>query len=163
MKKILQSYRIQELNVTSYQQLYLRARCQLRDALSRGLRVVFVDECIFTTKTIDEKSYSKSKKNIRFPLVPKLTKTIHLAAGVSLENGLEGFELYEGSVNSERFLDSITNYTRNGRSLVLLGDNASWHTSATTFAGLSAKGLFFIKNVPYSPQLNPIESESSPL
>lgn len=40
---------------------------------------------------------------------------------------------------------------------MLVGDNASWHVSAETFDGLKQRGLFFIKNVPYSPQLNPIE------
>jgi hypothetical protein len=90
----------------------------------RGLRVVFVDKCIFTSNTLHDRAFSKSKQNVFFPVMPKNVKALRAAVGVSAENGLEGFKIYENSVNSERFIDSINSFTRLG-SAVFAGRNSN--------------------------------------
>jgi len=74
-----------------------------------------------------------------------------MVAGVSRENGLEGFVLYEGAVNTERFLDAVRDGFPQDRDFVLFADNASWHKCPAAFYGLQRMGLYLIKNVPHSP------------
>jgi hypothetical protein len=105
-----------------------------------------------------DRAFSFTSKKLSFPKLNNISPTLHLVAGVSEENGLEGYAIFERSVDSNKFLLAIQTFLRHGDNLTLLGDNASWHRSRQTFAGLRQMGMFFIKNVPYSPVLNPIEN-----
>jgi hypothetical protein len=130
----------------------------LRHSIELGNRIVFVDEAIFTSRTIFNRGYFKSKHKLKFPKMNKIIPPLHLVAGVSKEYGFEGYVIYERSVDSKKFLDALPKLLRSRANVTLLGDNASWHTSRQTFSGLGQLGIYFIKNVPYSPQLNPIEN-----
>jgi hypothetical protein len=101
----------------------------LQKAIALGKRIVFVDECIFTTKTIFNRSFSFTKKKLAFPKSNKRNPAICLIAGISEENGLEGYASHQRSVNSEQFIQAIQLFRLNGDNFTLLGDNASWHTS----------------------------------
>ncbi len=81
-----------------------------------------------------------------------------MVAGISVECGLEGFLLFEHSVNSNRFLQVIDKFERSKGNYSLVGDNASWHKSKECMAEYKRRRIFFVFNVPYSPQLNPIEN-----
>lgn len=119
---------------------------------------MFVDECIFTSNTIHKRSFCLSKQRLKFPRMTNISPALHLVAGVSCENGLEGFMIFERSIDSLKFITAIKQFSIQGNSFSLLGDNASWHTSRLTFEKLGQMGIYYIKNVPYSPQLNPIEN-----
>jgi transposase len=80
-----------------------------------------------------------------------------MVAAVSQEFGLEGYLLFEQSVNSEKFILILAEIERNGPNYKLLGDNASWHRSKITMKALQDKQKFMVFNGPYSPTLNPIE------
>jgi hypothetical protein len=77
--------------------------------------------------------------------------------GISGTNVIEGFKMFKKSVNGNRFYEDVNVFKSNGNKFRLMGDNASWHTSHAVYNRLQTDGLFFIKNVPYSPELNCIE------
>lgn len=120
-------------------------------------RIIYVDECIFSYQSIHDKAYSTKGQNCTLPPLKQTGPALHLVAGISNENGLEGYAIFEHSVNSDKFLLTVDKFFQHGEKFTLFGDNPSWHTSRQVFNILQQKRLYFIKNVPYSPMLNPIE------
>ena len=92
------------------------------------------------------------------PLIVKRPKVVSLIAGISELNGLEGYIITDQSVNSNTFLKVLDRFDRNGRHYTLVGDNASWHKSTQCKTEYRRRNKVFVYNVPYSPQLNPIEN-----
>ena len=69
-----------------------------------------------------------------FKKIQQMVPAIHLVAGVSAEHGLEGYLVFERSVNSSTFLLLLLDEQgQNGKDSALLGDNASWHASHECF------------------------------
>ncbi|MAJ97171.1 MAG: hypothetical protein CMI56_00965 [Parcubacteria group bacterium] len=85
--------------------------------------------------------------------------TLALLAGISKESGVEHFQIFEHSVNVDRFLEYLTKLrTANGEAKVaIFMDNLSAHTSDRAKAAMREHGFRMIYNVPYSPEYNPIE------
>ena len=83
---------------------------------------------------------------------------MHLIAGISELHGLEGIVLSDKSINSKTFLSILDKFDKHGRNYTLLGDNATWHKSGECKSEYRRRNKIFIFNVPYSPQLNPIEN-----
>ncbi len=52
-----------------------------------------------------------------------------MIAGISVENGVEGYLLTTENVNSTIFLSVLQVFDTNGTNYVMFGDNASWHVS----------------------------------
>jgi hypothetical protein len=120
--------------------------------------VIFVDESHFSLNTTINKGFALIENNCHQPKITKVPTTIHLIAGIGLKYGLEGFILTTESINSQVFLSVLEEFDRNGTDYSLFGDNASIHISTQCMTKYFNKGVFFIKNVLYSPTLNPIEN-----
>lgn len=95
--------------------------------------------------------------NLRITKKELNTKPIHLIAAVSLQNGLEAARLAMTPINSANFSEIFEDIVSEGAEAVLFGDNASWHRSHFTRSQLNLHSLTMIYNLPYTPQLNPIE------
>jgi transposase len=83
-----------------------------------------------------------------------------LIAGISIDKGLDYYELYPRSINTESFEEFITTLAKKnkGKKLALFMDNLSVHRSTymmKLYDKLKIKAIF---NLPYSPQYNGIES-----
>ena len=78
---------------------------------------------------------------------------------ISKENGLEHFQIYNFSVNSERFVDWLGELrVKTGDDKVaLFMDNLSAHRAGKSTDEMKRLGFRYIWNCTYSPEYNPIE------
>ncbi len=79
--------------------------------------------------TVLTKGFASKYLNCRPPHIQTRPPVIHLVAGISVDNGLEGYALSYKSINSSRFLRVLSEFDKNGNNYTLFGDNATWHTS----------------------------------
>ena len=54
-------------------------------------RIIYVDETSFSVNTVIRKGFSAKSQNCYHPGIQKLPEYLHLVAGISYENGIEGF------------------------------------------------------------------------
>lgn len=77
---------------------------------SLGKRVIFCDECAWTSRIDPKFAWSNANSNVLIPKNQPRCRRVNLIAGVSLENGLEGFHLSHTPSNLELYCKTI-NYT----------------------------------------------------
>ena len=133
--------------------LYEELKLKVADARRKGKRLIFVDECLFSSKALLKLAYSNRRCNIELNQRLIASKPIALVAGVSSERGLEGFQCYENSLNAQKFssfLESIIDETE-GEPIAIFMDNLRVHHSLIVKDLLKAKNTEAIFNVPYSP------------
>ena len=85
--------------------------------------------------------------------------TLALLCGISKEKGVEHHQVFEKSVNVDKFIEYL-DYLRStnpDEKICLFMDNLSAHTSERSKKAMRDHGFRFIMNVPYSPDFNPIE------
>ena len=80
-----------------------------------------------------------------------------LLAAISFEFGVEAYEIVHQHVNSRIFCQIIPKITKQKNNPVLFGNNVQYHLSKETTGYLKQANIKFIRNVPHSPELNPIE------
>ena len=85
--------------------------------------------------------------------------TLALLAGISKEKGVEHCQVFEFSVNTERFIEYLDNLRQANPDvkIALFLDNLSAHRSDRAKTAMRERGFRWIFNVPYSPEYNPIE------
>ena len=76
---------------------------QLTMARNDGYRLVYIDETCFTRKTLSDTEWARSKENMTVDQAKLDELTLALLCGISKENGVEHFEIFEQSVNVEKF------------------------------------------------------------
>ena len=80
----------------------------MTQSLSQHKRVIFVAECIFDENTVFKLGYVRKYCNSYHPVHKNCAKVVHLIAGISAENGLEGVLLFDKPTNSALFLQLLT-------------------------------------------------------
>ncbi len=87
------------------------------------------------------------------------TKPIALVAAVSRENGIESANLFERSVNSQKFIQFLEDLVQGYQpeQLVVFMDNLTVHHSKLVQQFMKDRNIGVLFNVPYSPEYNPIE------
>ena len=82
-----------------------------------------------------------------------------MLCGISKERGLEHYQLFDRSVNVDKFKSYCQNIrAKNGDDQIcLFMDNLTSHTSKKSQGEMRRLGLRYIYNVPYAPDYNPIE------
>ena len=85
--------------------------------------------------------------------------TLALLMSISKENGLEHFQIYNFSVNTERFVGWLGELrVKTGDDKVaLFMDNLSAHKNDKSIEEMKRLGFRWIWNCTYSPEYNPIE------
>ncbi len=94
--------------------LYRELKQEVAKAELHGRRIVFVDECLFSSKAMLKTAYSNKKENVKVAQKLIASKPIALVAAVSKEFGLDAFLTYEKSLDSLRFshfLDTLKEKT----------------------------------------------------
>ena len=126
----------------------------LTRAKNDGFRIVYIDETMFTRKTLPETEWSLPKENMQVDLKRLEEPTLALLAGISKEKGLEHCQIFKRSVNVDKFMDYLQKLrAANGHEkIALFLDNLSAHTSKTSKAEMKRLGFRWIFNVPYSPE-----------
>ena len=87
------------------------------------------------------------------------TKPIALVAAVSRENGIESANLFERSVNSQKFIQFLEDLVQGYQpeQLVVFMDNLTVHHSKLVQQFMKDRNIGVLFNVLYSPEYNPIE------
>ena len=118
-----------------------------------------MDETCFARKTCVDAEWSLPKENITVDQAMLDEPTLALLAGISKEKGLEHYQVFDKSVNIEKFIEYIDFLREANRDekICLFMDNLSAHTSERSKQAMRDRGFRWIYNVPYSPEYNPIE------
>ena len=85
--------------------------------------------------------------------------TLALLAGISKANGLEHYQIFEKSVNTEKFKEYLAGVraANPDKKICLFMDNLGAHTCDASIEEMKKLKIRWIFNVRYSPQYNPIE------
>ena len=132
---------------------------------NQGYRFVYIDETMFTRKTVPLTEWTRRKENVTLDQAQLNEPTLALLCGISKENGLEHFQIFNFSVNVERFIDYLQGLrsANENDKICLFLDNLSAHTSERSKEEMKRLKFRWVYNVPYSPQWNPIELAFSQL
>ena len=80
-----------------------RMKRQLTMAKNDGFRIVFLDETMFTRKTVREIEWTLPVENFRIDEARLNEPTLALLASISKERGLEHFRIFPKSVDIPKF------------------------------------------------------------
>ena len=128
-------------------------------ARNMGYRIIYIDETMFTRKTVPETEWTNKKENIAVDVDRLNEPTLALLCGISKEKGLEHFQVLEQSVNIEKFIDYLKQIKEANKDdkICLFMDNLSSHTSDRSKQAMRDNDIRWVYNVPYEPRFNPIE------
>lgn len=127
--------------------------------LDGGYNIIFLDETMFTYNTLFEVDYSNRGSNIVISEKACGGKTIAVVACVSLMIGLESYMSFYNSINKGKFLRFVKFLKQLNRSskFAIFMDNLRVHHNHEIKEYCNANDIPLIYNVPYTPELNPIE------
>ena len=80
-----------------------RMKRQLTMAKNDGFRIVYLDETMFTRKTVAEAELTLPKQNVMIHEAKLNEPTLALLSAISKEKGQEHFRIFEKSVNIPKF------------------------------------------------------------
>ena len=69
----------------------------------QGYRIVYIDETVFTRKTVKDREWTALKSNLAVDLVQLNEPVLCLLPGISKEKGWEYYRIFPKSVNMEKF------------------------------------------------------------
>ena len=124
-----------------------------------GYKIVYLDETMFTRKTCPDTEWCRPNENMAVDLAKLEEPTLAVLCGISKEVGVELFQIFERSVNVDKFLEYLSNLRASNHEtkICLFMDNLSAHTSERAKKAMRDRGFRYIYNVPYRCDLNPIE------
>ena len=122
-------------------------------ARNDGYRIVYLDETMFTRKTVADTEWSLPGQNIRIDEALLNEPTLALLSAISKEKGQEHFQVYLKSVDLKKFKDWLEELReRNGQDkIALFMDQLNVHTSNESKEKMRELGFRWIYNVSYSP------------
>lgn len=143
-----------------YEQWRLDIKNQIIDLKQQHYRIIYLDEAVFTTKTFRRTEYTLNRTPlcVAQSLVNQPPYAIIFA--ISEEKGMEHHEIFEKSVNQEKFADYLLGLRRDNQfdRIALFFDNLMVHKTKTVQEKLQQQGIKCLFNVPYQPDYNPCES-----
>ena len=80
-----------------------RMKRQLTMAKNDGFRIVYLDETMFTRKTVAEAEWTLPKQNVMIHDAKLNEPTLALLSAISKEKGQEHFQIFEKSVDIPKF------------------------------------------------------------
>ena len=103
-KKKYRWYKVDK-NATEESQRYDLARMkrQLTMAKNDGFRIVYLDETMFTRKTVADAEWTLPKENVQVDLAKLDEPTLAVLSGISKERGQEHFQIFKKSVKIPKF------------------------------------------------------------
>ena len=133
---------------------------RMKNLKGTNRRIIYLDECIFTTKTMKTTDYTSLKSPHRIPQADINQPVYALILAISIENGLEHYQIFEKSVNYQKFIEYLDElYIENKHSsIAIFADNLSVHKTPNVMMKLHELDIEIIYNVPNQPDFNPVES-----
>ena len=138
---------------------------QMTRAKRDGYRIIYLDETMFTRKTVAETEWALPGENMTVDQAKLDEPTLALLAAISKDKGLEHYRVFPKSVDAAKFIEWLRELRdRSGNDkIALFLDNLPCHRSDDVRSAMRELGFRWIFNVPYSPQYNPIELTFSQL
>ena len=105
----------------------------LTKAKNDGYRIIYIDETMVTRKTVVDAEWSRPKENMSVDVAKLEEPTLALLCGISKEKGLEHYQIYDNSVNVDKFMEYLQELrTANPEDkITLFMDNLSAHIHLT--------------------------------
>ena len=102
---------------------------KISDAKAEGRRLIFIDETMFTRKTVAKLEWARKHENAEVDDRLLKEKTYALLMGISEEAGVEQYKIFSKSVNTDKFLEylQLVREAHGDRPLALFMDNLSCH------------------------------------
>ena len=159
-KSIKQKKLITRVAETKRKALTKTMKSEVTQALYDQVKIVFVDEAIFSPQTSLAKSWSAKGTNIEQLDMRHKIKTTAYVAGISEECGLETYLLEPQSINQDSFVKFLKKLRKVNKDqpLVIFMDNLVVHKTKVVTQTMQELNMKPIWCVPYSPQFNGIES-----
>lgn len=134
-------------------------REQLSAAISSNQLIIYIDEVMFTSKSILKREYSARHQNIKVDYNKMYLETTAVVAAITQQEGLLMFKCVGKSINKEKWMEFIKDLRKKigKRKATLFVDNLSVHHSIVCLNECKAQGFEVIFNAAYSPQFMPIE------
>ncbi len=79
----------------------------MEEAAPLGRKIIYVDEAIFTTASWLSHAYSAQGTNICVTEVASSVQALAVVAGISVDRGLETFQIQPRSINSQSFISFL--------------------------------------------------------
>ena len=76
---------------------------QVEKAMSENAVICYLDEVMFTTKSVLNRAFSNQYANIMIDMKQNKTKTTAVIAAITHEHGMLLWKQYENSVNIDKF------------------------------------------------------------
>ena len=107
---------------------------QLTMARNMRCRIVYVDETSVTRKTVPQLLWARKNENLRLDQEKLQEPSLALLAGISKEKGVEHNQIFNYSVNIERFIDYLQGLrsANEGEQICIFMDNLGVHVSEDT-------------------------------
>jgi hypothetical protein len=87
-----------------YAEMFRRMQQQLREFKEKHMKLVFLDEAVFTFNTFGTKAWAGKYNSIKVNEQNLRVKTQALIAAISEDVGLETYMLHPRSINAEQFI-----------------------------------------------------------
>ena len=81
----------------------------MQELIDKGYRIIYMDESYFTSKTMLVYDYSPYKTSHQIPMSSVDQPTYSLVFAISMENGLEHYDVYKKGFNEVMFSDYLDN------------------------------------------------------
>lgn len=122
-------------------------------------RIIYLDESLFMTDTIQTMEYSACNQPLRVPFALKHQPKYSIIFAISAERGVEHHEVHQQHINREIFSQYIVNLRRKNQfqKIALFLDNLSVHKAQLVQMKLEEQGIPCLFSVPYQPDYNPCE------
>ena len=109
----------------------IRFEKKVSDLKSEHYRIIYLDETVFTSKTISKSEYTLKRQHLRIPQILVNQPVYALIFAISEEKGIEHSEVFEKSVNKEKFTEYVLGLRRVNQfdRIAVFLDNMSVHKS----------------------------------
>ena len=137
-----------------------RLKQEIDDTLNAGYKLIYIDETVFTRKTVRQSEWSGKGENVHVDQNHLNEKPKALLMGISAEEGVEQWRIFSKSVDTKKFLlylDMVREANEN-KKVALFMDNLNVHRTKLAKKKMEELGIRPIYNIYYQCELNPIES-----
>ena len=102
---------------------------RLKELKDDHYRIIYLDETIFTTKTIRLVEYTKKSEHLKIPLALTNQPVLALIFAMSAEKGVEEYAIYQDSINQNKFAEYLVKLRRANefQRIAIFFDNLSVH------------------------------------
>ena len=158
-KFIARAKREVNFEVPYFRDWFYRMRSQLLDLEDKRLKLVFLDEAVFTFNTMATRAWFSAYECLKLRDAETRIKTMAIVSAISLDKGLEGYMLHPRSISSPQYISFLETLSGmyDGKPFAIFLDNLSVHKTNEVLEVYKRLNITTVFNVPYSPQFNGIE------